>query len=140
MPAERLPKGGESLAAISTGLVRLHRQYYGKGPTKAKTYMVNDTVMCMLKGGFTTLERTLIEDGKAEDVHEIRRSFQRTMQSQFTNLVEEATDRRVIAYMSQVHTDPDMAVELFVLEPTDVQFVGQHELASDDSLIEESAA
>jgi uncharacterized protein YbcI len=50
------------LAEISTGLVSLHRKYYGKGPTKAKSYLVNDSV-CMLRGGFTTVERTLIDDG-----------------------------------------------------------------------------
>jgi uncharacterized protein YbcI len=119
---------GEMLASISTGLVQLHRQYYGKGPTKAKTYMVDDTVICMLKGGFTTVERTLIDDGKTEEVHEIRRSFQRTMQEQFTGIVQEATGRIVIAYMSQVHTNPDLAVELFMLEPSGEGIVGEHEL------------
>jgi uncharacterized protein YbcI len=125
---------GETLAAISTGLVQLHRQYYGKGPTKAKTYMVNDTVICMLKGGFTTVERTLIDDGKPDEVHEIRRSFQRTMQQHFTGVIEEATGRTVIAYMSQVHTNPDLAVELFVLEPGEDGLVGEHELDPTDPL------
>jgi uncharacterized protein YbcI len=118
---------GEMLATISTGLVQLHRQYYGKGPTKAKTYMVNDTVMCMLKGGFTTVERTLIDDGKHDQVHDIRRSFQATMKRQFTGLVEEATGRKVIAYMSQVHTNPDLACELFILEPGHESIVAEHE-------------
>lgn len=108
---------GETLAAISNGLVGLHRRYYGKGPTKAKTFLVDDTVMCMLKGGFTTVERTLIDDGKSHAVEEIRRSFQRTMEGQFTTVVEDAVGRTVIAYMSQVHSNPDLAVELFVLEP-----------------------
>jgi uncharacterized protein YbcI len=122
---------GEMLASVSTGLVQLHRQFYGKGPTKAKTYMVNDTVICMLKGGFTTVERTLIEDGKSQEVHDIRRSFQATMEVQFTTIVEEATGRKVIAYMSQVHTDPDIAVELFVLEPSDEKILGAYELEAD---------
>jgi uncharacterized protein YbcI len=109
---------GEMAAAISTGLVQLHRKYYGKGPTKAKTYFVNDTVVCMLRGGFTTVERTLIDDGQANVVFQMRRSFQAAMEEQFTKVIEEATDRKVIAYMSQIHEDPDIAVELFVLEPT----------------------
>jgi uncharacterized protein YbcI len=108
---------GEMAAAISTGLVQLHRRYYGKGPTKAKTYFVDDTVICILEGGFTTVERTLIDDGRSEAVHEIRRSFQQAMERQFTDVVQDATDRGVIAYMSQVHDNPDLAVELFVLEP-----------------------
>jgi uncharacterized protein YbcI len=125
---------GRMLADISNGLVHLHRRFYGKGPTKAKTYAVNDTIMCMLKGGFTTVERTLIDDGRSEDVERIRRSFQQSMKERFTGLVEGATGRTVIAYMSQVHTDPDMAVELFVLEPADENLVGHHEqeLAADE--------
>jgi len=108
---------GEAQAGISTGLVQLHRRFYGKGPTKAKTYFVNDTVVCILRGGFTTVERTLIESGHAQAVHNVRRSFQDAMELPFKAVVEEATQRNVIAYMSQVHHDPDLAVEFFLLEP-----------------------
>jgi uncharacterized protein YbcI len=118
---------GEALARISRGIVHLHRRYYGKGPTKAKTYAMNDTVVCMLSGGFTAVEETLIADGKTEDVENIRRSFQKTMRDQFTEVVRQATGRAVIAYMSQVHSTPDMAVELFVLEPADPGLLGEHE-------------
>ena len=110
---------GETTATISTGLVRLHSRYYGKGPTRAKTYLVDDTVICILRGGFTTVERTLIDDGNDAAVHTIRRSFQAAMEHQFKEIVEDATKRKVIAYMSQVHTDPDLAAEIFLLEPTD---------------------
>src|ERR1700752_3478166 len=103
---------GEVLASISTGLVRLHSRYYGRGPTKAKTYLVNDTVICVLRGGFTTVERTLIDDGNVEAVYQIRRSFQQAMEGQFTAVVEGAMGRKVIAYMSQIHQDPDLAVEI----------------------------
>jgi uncharacterized protein YbcI len=108
---------GETLAQISTGLVQLHSRYYGKGPTKAKTHMVNDTVISILRGGFTTVERTLIDQGSVEAVYSMRRSFQMAMEEHFTAVVEEATDRTVIAYMSQIHQSPDLAVEIFVLEP-----------------------
>src|SRR5215210_7695104 len=67
---------GEMLAQISTGLVQLHSRYYGKGPTKAKTHMVNGTVVSILRGGFTTVERTLVETGEVESVYQMRRSFQ----------------------------------------------------------------
>jgi uncharacterized protein YbcI len=106
------------MASISTRLVQLHSRYYGKGPMKAKTYLVNDTVICLLRGGFTRVERTLIEQGRSDAVHEIRRSFQKAMEQQFREVVEGATGRKVIAYMSQVHEDPELALELFVLEPT----------------------
>ena len=81
---------GEALAQISTELVQLHHRYYGKGPTKAKTYLVNDTVICILKGGFTTVERTMIDQGKADAVHQMRRGFQEVMEEQFTGAVDVA--------------------------------------------------
>jgi uncharacterized protein YbcI len=105
------------LAQISTGLVQLHSRYYGKGPTKAKTFLVDDTVVCILRGGFTTVERTLADTGEVESVYQIRRSFQAAMGEEFRRVVEEAVGRNVIAYMSQIHVNPDLAVELFVLEP-----------------------
>jgi uncharacterized protein YbcI len=111
----RLPR--EALSHISTRMVQLYREYYGRGPTKAKTDMVDDTVVCLLREGFTTLARTLIDDGKQDDVEALRRSFQHTMRRQVTSVVEEATGRKVIAYMSQVHSNPDLAVEVFLLQP-----------------------
>ena len=110
---------GEVMARISTGLVQLHSRYYGKGPTKAKTHLVNDTVICILRGGFTTVERTLIDQGNVDTVYNMRRSFQMVMEEQFTAIVQEATGRRVIAYMSQIHQNPDLAVEIFMLEPAE---------------------
>jgi uncharacterized protein YbcI len=107
------------LAQISTALVQLHSRYYGKGPTKAKTHMVDDTVVCILRGGFTTVERTLIETGEIESVYQMRRSFQQAMEDDFRRVIEAATGRNVIAYMSSIHVDPDLAVELFVLEPAE---------------------
>lgn len=69
--------------------------------------------------GFTTVEETLIARGEAEAVREFRRTFQDAMEDQFTAVVEEATGRRVEAYMSEVHVDPNVAVELFLLQPED---------------------
>jgi uncharacterized protein YbcI len=108
---------GDVLAQISTGLVQLHSRHYGKGPTKAKTYAFDELIVCVLRDGFTTVERTLLEAGDGESVHQMRRSFQVAMEGEFRHVVEEATGRQVIAYMSAIHTDPDLAVEFFVLEP-----------------------
>jgi uncharacterized protein YbcI len=119
---------GEGLAQITSALVSLHKEFYGKGPVKAKSYLVNDTAICVLEGGFTIVERTLVEAGEASAVHDIRRRFQAVMKEQFTGVVEEALGRRVRAYMSQVHTDPDIAVEMFMLEPTGTTVVLEHEL------------
>jgi uncharacterized protein YbcI len=115
--AQAPTQGKQALAAISEAIVTLHREYYGKGPTKAKTFLVNDTVLCLLKGGFTVVEKTLIANGRQQAVHDIRHSFQAAMEQQFTEVVEGALGRKVIAFMSQVHNDPDISAELFVLEP-----------------------
>lgn len=112
---------GETLAEISTGLVQLHSRFYGKGPTKAKTQVFDDTVVCTLMGGFTTVEQTLIDAGEDESVYEMRRSFQQAMEEEFKRVVEEASGRKVIAHMSAIHLEPDLAVELFVLEALPVQ-------------------
>jgi uncharacterized protein YbcI len=114
------------LAEIGRGLVQLHAEFYGKGPTKARTYMLNDTVICLLEGGFTTVERTLIDGGNSEAVHDIRHSFQSAMEQPFRDVVEGATRRQVVAYMSQIHTSPDLAAELFVLEPAETPVNGEH--------------
>jgi uncharacterized protein YbcI len=123
------PGLGVELAEVTKGMISLHRRFYGKGPTKAKTYAVNDTVICVLEGGFTTVERTLIAERRVDAVLQVRRSFQRAMERQFTEVVENTLGRKVIAYMSQIHADPDLAVELFVLEPSvgdDPEVAGEH--------------
>ena len=108
---------GEALSAISNGLAHLHMRFFGRGPAKAKTIAVDDLVVCVLWNGFTTVEQTLLSRGETGAVEAFRRTFQSTMEPQFTEVVEKATKRRVCAYMSQVHVDPDVAVELFLLAP-----------------------
>jgi uncharacterized protein YbcI len=117
---------GERLAAISTGIVTLHKDYYGKGPTEAKTYAFDDSIVCVLKGGFTSVETTLMNDGKFAEVENLRRSFQRTMSERFTTVVEAAFDREVIVYMSQIHSDPDVALEFFLLDPSGESLAAAH--------------
>jgi uncharacterized protein YbcI len=107
---------GGPMQSVTSELVRLHSDYYGKGPTKARSYIVSDTVVAILEGGFTRVEATLIAEGKSRAVHEVRRSFQSAMEERFREVVEKATGRKVVAYLSQIHTDPDLAVELFVLD------------------------
>jgi uncharacterized protein YbcI len=126
---EAKPPGalGETLAEISNALVGLHKRYYGKGPVRAKTFLVDNTVICLLEGGFTIVERTLIDIGRDQVVRELRHNFQLAMQTQYTEVVESRLGRRVVAYMSQVHTDPDIAVELFMLEPADHGVMAEHE-------------
>ncbi len=76
-------------------------------------------VVSILRGGFTRVERTLLDTGQVESVYQMRRSFQLAMEDEFRRVVEDATSRKVIAYMSSIHVDPDLAVELFLLEPAE---------------------
>jgi uncharacterized protein YbcI len=108
---------GEALSAISNGLAHLHLRFFGRGPSKTKAIIVDDLVVCMLWEGFTVGEQTLLRRGEKQAVEAFRRTFQSTMEPQFSAVVEKATGRRVRAYMSQVHVDPHLAVELFLLAP-----------------------
>jgi uncharacterized protein YbcI len=107
---------GEVLAGISSAIVGLYREHFGKGPTKAKTYALDDLVICVLRDGLTTVERTLFANGRADSVREMRSAFQDAVAERFTGAVEEMTGRRVLAFMSQAHVGPDLAIEVFFLD------------------------
>jgi uncharacterized protein YbcI len=79
--------------------------------------MQRDYVVCFLEDIYTPVERTLIDAGRQEAVLETRQIFQQAMRANFVEIVEEATGRKVKAFMSQNHFEPDMAAEIFVLEP-----------------------
>jgi uncharacterized protein YbcI len=108
--------GGLS-AAISTATVHLLREYTGRGPTRAKTYVNQDLVTIVLQDTLTKGERSLVNDGMQLDVLHTRRLFQETMRTDLVAAVERLTSRTVMAFMSANHIDPDMAIESFVLEP-----------------------
>jgi uncharacterized protein YbcI len=116
-PAQRTSAHYSARAAISNAVVRIHARSYGRGPTKARTVMGEDYAMCILENIYTPAERTLIDAGKANEVTSIRGSFQEVARNEFIGAVEEITDRRVRAFFSQVHQDPDMAIEVFIFEP-----------------------
>jgi uncharacterized protein YbcI len=108
---------GRQAASISNAITRLHRDHYGRGATTTRTIIQRNYVVCFLEDIYTPVERTLIEAGRTETVRETRTIFQDAMGPKFREAVEEVTGRTVIAFMSQVHFDPDMAAEVFVLEP-----------------------
>jgi uncharacterized protein YbcI len=120
---ERDPKAlGETRAMISKEIVRLQAEYYGKGPTKAKTYIVDDLVVVVLEESFTRAEKTLAEHGEREAIQQIRRRFQQHMAESFTSVVEQATGRRVRLFLSETDIEHDVSVEMFLLaeERTDM--------------------
>ena len=108
---------GDQLARVSSELVRLLAQHYGKGPTQAKSYVCDDWLFCVMKDGMTTTERTLLDNGEQDLVRQVRLRFQSLMKDAFTEIVEQATGRRVLTYHSQVVFDPDYGIEMFLLEP-----------------------
>ena len=103
--------------AIANAVVRLFREYTGRGATEARASVSGDLVSVLLKDTLTKGERSLVGDGRGETVLSMRREFQRTMREDLVAAVEMLTERRVIAFMSDNHIDPDMAVESFVLAP-----------------------
>jgi uncharacterized protein YbcI len=119
---------GDVLTAISDGMVALLKEYYGRGPTQAKTYYHDDLVVCLLRGGFTRVEQTLLDGGRGHAVIQQRVEFQEVMRERFEAVIEHATGRHVIGFMSGNQQDPDMICEVFVLTPTDL--VDPHEFPS----------
>ena len=108
---------GEELAQVTNGIVRLFSEYYGRGPTRAKSYLLDDAyVVTVLRDTLTTVERTLADTGHGDQVRAVRLTFQEAMAETFKAVVEEALGRRVVAYHSQLLIDADMGFEMFVLE------------------------
>jgi len=103
---------------INTGAVRVLREYTGRGPTKARTTIGNDMIVTRLEDTLTRGERSLADSGKGDMVIDIRRCFQTTMRDELVAEIEKLTGRKVIAFMSDNHIEPDMGVEIFVLEPS----------------------
>jgi uncharacterized protein YbcI len=117
---------GDVLTAISEGLVALLKDYYGRGPTQAKSYYQDDLVVCLLRGGFSRVEQTLLEGGRGASVISQRMEFQELMRGRFEAVIENATGRRVVGFMSGNQQQPDMMCEVFILAGTDL--VADHEI------------
>jgi uncharacterized protein YbcI len=104
-------------STISREIVRLHAELYGRGPTKAKTYLDDDYAMCVLEEVFTPAEHTLIRAGSRAEVSATRAAFQDAVEPDFVAIVTEATGRTVRGFVSAIHIGTDTAIELFLLEP-----------------------
>jgi uncharacterized protein YbcI len=108
---------GSISAAISSAVVQLMREYTGRGPTKARTYIDEDLITVVLQDTLTMGERSLVRDGETDLVLTSRKAFQRTMSTQLIAAIERHSGRSVYAFLSDNHIDPDIAVETFVLAP-----------------------
>jgi uncharacterized protein YbcI len=108
---------GEVHAEISRSMVRLYKECYGKGPTKARTYSSGDLLVCLLEGGFLTGERTLRDAGREALVSEQRRQLQSVLRQRSIQTVEGITGRNVATFISGVDLHTEMSAEMFLLEP-----------------------
>ena len=109
--------GGQLLSAISNRIVAILREHYGRGPMKAKTYALDDLIVVVMRGsGFTPLEKTMMDSGEASRVVDMRHDFQRMMTKRFTDAIEELTGRKVVAFLSQAHVEPDLTLEIFFID------------------------
>ena len=117
MSADDRPQGGSLAAEISNTVVRALARTTGRGPTKAKTTLGENGVFVVLQDSMTRGEQTLADAGEGEAVLDLRRRWQRVMKEDVSREIEELMGRKVIGFMSDNHIDPDLAVEVFVLEP-----------------------
>lgn len=122
---------GDVLTAISDGMVALLKEFYGRGPTRVKSYYEDDLVVCVLRGGFSRVEQTLLEGGRGPAVIQQRMEFQELMRERFEAVIEHATGRPVIGFMSGNQQHPDMMCEVFILAPTDL--VDDHEIPASEA-------
>lgn len=108
------PARGALVSQLSREIVQLHARLYGRGPTKARSYLHGDYALCILEEIFTTAERTLITAGSGEHVRDTRRKFQDAVQQEFVDVVERITDRKVRVFLSQVDVEANLALEFFI--------------------------
>jgi uncharacterized protein YbcI len=99
-------------------MVALLKEFYGHGPTRAKSYYQDDLVVCLLRGGFSQVEKTLLEGGRGAAVIQQRMEFQDLMRDRFEAVIKAATGRDVIGFMSGNQQGPDIMCEVFILAPT----------------------
>lgn len=108
----------QSVAArVSDGVGRVVADFTGRGPTSVRTSITGDLVVTVMRDNFTKAERTLVETGQGAAVKDLRLRFQQTMREELSAVVAAATGRRIEAFFSDHHIDPDIAVETFLLVP-----------------------
>ena len=115
--AEADDQQGSPCSRISHAMVGMKKEFYGKGPTKAKTFINDEYVFVVMEGGLTRNEETLLAAGQHEVVRTYRLRFQEAMTDTTVGAVEEILSRKVLTYHSQILFGPDRAIEIFVLAP-----------------------
>jgi uncharacterized protein YbcI len=113
---EEVQRGQSLLSRISTEVVKTFKEYYGKGPTSAKSYMFDDMLFVVMRGGLNASEKFLLEKDEVDVVRQYRQTFENRMNEILSSKIEELTHRKVIAFNSQILFDPDISIEMFVFD------------------------
>jgi uncharacterized protein YbcI len=129
--ARDVAASGAMTGAISNSMVGLLHRYTGRGPTRARTTIGENIIVCVMGATLTKGEQSLVQDGKAEVVLHSRRAFQDTIRGEAVSAVQELSGRRVVAFLSNNHIDPDLAVEVFILEPAESDLVDDQRVDRD---------
>jgi uncharacterized protein YbcI len=114
MVGKETPKGGSALVELSNAMVALHREYFGRGPGAAKSFVNDEMAVCVLTDIYTQVERTLIRSGQAEHVRRTRGLHQEALEEEYKATAEGIIGRPVTAFLSVVHVEPDVAIEVFL--------------------------
>ncbi|MGP0033518.1 MAG: Na-translocating system protein MpsC family protein [Solirubrobacteraceae bacterium] len=128
----------ELSAALANEIVALMADYTGRGSPKSRCYVHENLIVCVLHDSLTKGELSLVNDGKEEAVLAIRRTYQESMRTELIEIVERLTGRKVSAFMSSNHVNPDVAIESFVLELRDTTAPNQATPQPNDRPVETS--
>lgn len=109
-------RGGDMLARISTEMVRASKKYFGKGPTSAKSYMLDDFLIIVMRDNRTVAENTMVDFGQEALVREFRQQFENEMTGKLEGMIEELTGRKILGYQSQIIINPDIVIEIFFFD------------------------
>jgi uncharacterized protein YbcI len=109
--------GGQLLSAISNSIAALRREHYGRGPLKAKTYILDDMIIVVMRdSGYSPIEKTMIDNDEAERVIALREAFQRVMARRYSDTIEMLTGRSVVAFLNRAHLEPDVSMKVFIVD------------------------
>lgn len=115
-PSRVEQEGGSLLSRISNEFVTMQKEYWGLGPVQAKSYMMDDLLLIVMRGGMTRAERTMVDFGQHDMVRDFRQTFENEMTKNLTAKIERLTGRKVLTYQSQILFEPDLVAELFVFD------------------------
>jgi uncharacterized protein YbcI len=104
--------------AVSNAMVKLYKEQFGRGPTKARTHFAGpDVIICTLEDSLTAAERNLVKLGEHDRLRDVRMFFQHAAKDEFCAIIEDNTGRKVWAFVSGIDTEQDVSSEVFYLEP-----------------------